>query len=309
MTDGGDRGNADRRTTVAEPRLVPGRPTRSDGWDAYLPDRWALLLLVPLLVLLVVFVLYPLLRLGVTSLTSGRGVANYADVFASAAGRRALVTTLLASLLVTALAVPLGAMLAWYLVNAPGVWIRGVLWLSVLVPFWMGTVVKNYAIILLISRNGALNKLLAAVGLGPLELLYTPTAVILGMVYTMIPYAVFSLYGVFAAIDPAPIAAARSLGASRFRTMRTVVLPLAAPGMVATAALVFAISLGFYVTPVLLGGAQVPFMATLIRDYVFAYFDYPVASAASVVLLLLAIVTLGVALKVVGRERLVRAVA
>jgi putative spermidine/putrescine transport system permease protein len=129
------------------------------------------------------------------------------------------------------------------------------------------------------------------------------------MVYTMVPYAAFSLYGVFLSIDDTLPAAARSLGASRLRAIRTVVLPLAMPGLVASAALVFAISLGFYVTPVLLGGAQAPFMASVIQDYVLVYFDYPVAAAASVTLLVTAIVVLAAAFAVVGRERLVRAVA
>jgi putative spermidine/putrescine transport system permease protein len=87
------------------------------------------------------------------------------------------------------------------------------------------------------------------------------------------------------------------------------VLPLALPGLVAASALVFAISLGFYVTPVLLGGAQTPFMASFIGDYIFTFFDYPVAAAASVILLVAAMATLVAAVMAVGRERLVRAAA
>ena len=86
-------------------------------------------------------------------------------------------------------------------------------------------------------------------------------------------------------------------------------LPLAMPGIVASGALVFAISLGFYVTPVLLGGAQAPFMASYIQDYIFTFYDYPIASAASVILLAVALLTLGIALALVGRGRLQRAAA
>jgi putative spermidine/putrescine transport system permease protein len=268
----------------------------------------ALLLFAPLLLLLIAFVFFPLIRLVVTSLGSGEGLQNYADVFTRAAGRRALVTTIVGAVLVTAITVPIGALLSWYLVTVSNPWVRSLILLSVLVPVWMGTVVKNYAFILLVARNGALNKLLGLFGLGPLELLYTSVAVVIGMVYTMIPYAVLSLYGVFATIDLSLVSAARSLGATRVHAVRTIVLPLAAPGIMASTSLVFAISLGFYVTPVLLGGAQAPFMASLIRDSVFSFFDLPFASAASVVLLAVAIAVLGLALSIVGRERLMRAV-
>jgi putative spermidine/putrescine transport system permease protein len=274
-----------------------------------LGNGWALLLVGPLLIVLLGFVVYPLVKLTVDSLSTGEGAGNYAAVIESAAGRRALITTLVAAAIVSAAAVALGGLLAWYIRMTRHNSVRIVLWLAVLVPFWMGTVVKNYSIVILLSAEGPLNKLLEALGLAPLSLLYTTTAVGIGMVYTMVPYAAFSLYGVFLTIDETLLDAAKGMGASRLRVARTVVLPLALPGIVASAALVFAISLGFYVTPVLLGGAQTPFMASYIQDYIFTFFDYPVASAASVILLAVALVTLGLALRAVGRARLVRAVA
>ena len=157
--------------------------------------------------------------------------------------------------------------------------------------------------------DGQHGQLLELVGLSPVSLLYTSTAVAIGMVYTMVPYAAFSLYGVFLSIDETLLDAARGLGASKARAITSVMLPLAMPGIVASGALVFAISLGFCVTPVLLGGAQVPFMASLIQDYVFTFFDYPTASAASVILLVVALLTLGIALALVCRRRLLRALA
>jgi putative spermidine/putrescine transport system permease protein len=260
-------------------------------------------------IVLLGFVVYPLVKLTIDSLSTGEGTGNYAAVIESSAGRRALITTLAAAAIVSVAAVALGGLLAWYIRMTRHSSVRIVLWLAVLVPFWMGTVVKNYSIVILLSAEGPLNKLLEALGLSPLSLLYTTTAVGIGMVYTMIPYAAFSLYGVFLTIDETLLDAAKGMGASRLRVARTVVLPLALPGIVASAALVFAISLGFYVTPVLLGGAQTPFMASYIQDYIFTFFDYPVASAASVILLAVALVTLGLALRAVGRARLVRAVA
>ncbi|MEA2445175.1 MAG: putative spermidine/putrescine transport system permease protein [Thermoleophilales bacterium] len=296
---------------VDEPGRASARPGSSGhrAWDSSIGNWRALLLVSPLVVLLALFVFYPLVKLGIDSVTAGEGVRNYSTALESPAVRRALITTMVAGVVITVLSVGIGALLAWYLRTVQSPVALALLWLAVLAPFWLGTVVKNYAIILLFSRNGALNDLLGLVGVGPLSILYKPGAVIFGTTYTMIPYAVFSLYAVFLSIDLALVAAARSMGASRTRALSTVVLPLALPGFVASTALVFAITIGFYVTPVLLGGAQTPFMASVIQDNVLNYFNYPLASAASVMLLVAALAILGLALRLVGRERLVRAVA
>ncbi len=289
-----------------------GRERRDHGrpaWSAVLPNRWALLLVLPLLAMLLGFVVYPLAKLTIDSLTTGEGLGNYAAVLESPAGRRALITTLVSSVLVSAVAVGLGGLLAWHIKVSRSTLVRAVLWLAVLAPFWMGTVVKNYSIVILLSSEGPLDKGLELLGLAPVSWLYTSTAVAFGMVYTMVPYAAFSLYGVFLTIDRSLLDAARGLGASRVRAISSVMLPLAMPGIVASGALVFAISLGFYVTPVLLGGAQAPFMASYIQDYIFTFYDYPIASAASVILLAVALLTLGLALALVGRGRLQRAMA
>jgi ABC-type spermidine/putrescine transport system permease subunit I len=299
------------------PALPGGEPLARDGareqggpaWSAVLPNRWALLLVLPLLAVLLGFVVYPLVKLTIDSFTTGEGAGNYAAVLESPAGRRALITTLLSSVLVSAVAVALGGLLAWHIKVSSNRFVKGVLWLAVLAPFWMGTVVKNYSIVILLSSEGPLNKGLELLGLAPVSWLYTSTAVAIGMVYTMVPYAAFSLYGVFLSIDRTLLDAARGLGASRARAIGSVMLPLAMPGILASGALVFAISLGFYVTPVLLGGAQAPFMASYIQDYIFTFYDYPIASAASVILLAVALLTLGLALALVGRGRLQRAAA
>jgi putative spermidine/putrescine transport system permease protein len=298
---------AGRSVTASLP--APPRDDAGSPWSAILPNRWALLLVVPLLAMLLGFVVYPLVKLTIDSLTTGEGIGNYRAVLQSSAGRHALIVTVLSSVLVSAVAVTLGGLLAWRIKISGSTAVKAVLWLAVLAPFWMGTVVKNYAIVILLSSEGPLDKGLELLGLGPVSLLYTSTAVGIGMVYTMVPYAAFSLYGVFLTVDESLLDAARGLGASRARAIVSVMLPLAMPGIVASGALVFAISLGFYVTPVLLGGAQAPFMASFIQDYIFTFFDYPIASAASVILLVVALLTLALALALVGRRRLQRAVA
>lgn len=276
-------------------------------WRPVLRNWQALLLLAPLAMLLGGLVGYPLVNLTIESLSSGDGIGNYAAVLESSAGRRSLIVTTIASAIVAVLSTAIGGLLAWYAHTARRAWVRTVLWLALLVPFFIGTVPKNYAIVLLLADNGPVNELFAAIGVAPVSLLYTSTGVVLGSVYSMVPYAAFALYGVFLTIDRTLVVAARGMGASRLQVTRTVVLPLAMSGVLASLALVFAITLGFYVTPVLVGGAQAPFMATLIQEYVLQQFNYPLASAASVMLLAVAVGVLGLALSVIGRERLTRA--
>ncbi|MEA2456074.1 MAG: putative spermidine/putrescine transport system permease protein [Thermoleophilaceae bacterium] len=290
---------------------VPNRRPRGSRrqWSPTVGGWSGLLLCLPLLVLLAAFVLYPLVKLTIDSFTAGDGLSNYSEALGSSGVRRALVTTLLASLAVTVLAVGMASLLAWYLRSVRRPWVRGVLWIAVLAPFWMGTVIKNYSLLLLLGRDGALNDFLGIFGIGPIEMLYKSGTVIFGIAYTMVPYAVFAMYSVLRSIDDSLIAAAEGMGATRLGALRTVVVPLALPGIVASSALVFAISVGFYVTPVLLGGGKVPFMANVIQDNLFTYFNYPKATAASMLLIVIAFAVVGIALRAVGRERLMRAMA
>jgi putative spermidine/putrescine transport system permease protein len=259
-------------------------------------------MVVPLGLAVLFLVVYPLVTLTYDSFTVGDGVGNYVSVLTSSAIQRAMWMTLLDSAAVTVLAVVAGASLAWTLRRSRSRIVSALVWAAVLLPFWMGVVVKTYAFALLLAREGLVNGLLDDLGVidEPLQLLYTHTAVILGMTYTMIPYAVLALYPSMSMLDLELLNASEGMGASRRRTFRAVWLPLVKPGLVAAGAIVFAISIGFYVTPVLLGGAQTPFIATVIGDDIFAFFNYPRAAATSVLLLIIAMTVIGLALKAVG---------
>lgn len=284
--------------------------TRSRRWQPQ-PSVWTgLLLSAPLLLVMAGLVFLPLARLVVDS-SNGAGFANYADFFASKAATKALMTTLRDSAAVTVLALLLGSVLAWSIRVQSSRFLSGALWIITLMPFWMGVIVKNYAFTIILQRRGIVNDaLLLLPGIDePLRLLYSSPAVVMGILYSLLPYAVLSLYVTFLTIDPDLVRAAESLGADRFRALATVVVPLALPGALATAAIIFVFSIGFYVTPILLGGPQSAFVATLINRQIFTMFDYPAAAASGTVLLLAAVLTLALAWIIVGRERLERAIA
>ncbi|UED83937.1 ABC transporter permease [Streptomyces profundus] len=271
-------------------------------WDHRAGVVTGLLMAAPLLIGLVLFVGYPLVRIFLDASSGGDLFGRYANVLSDDVSRRALLATLRTSAVVVLVATVLGTAIAWTLHVTERRWLRVLLWTVALVPFWLGVIVKNYSIYLMLSANGPINGLLTDLGLidRPLNLLYTQTAIVVGIAYSLVPYAVLSLYAAFMHIDKELLNAAQALGASRVRALATVAWPLARGGVAASMALVFVLSIGFYVTPILLGGAQTPFMATQISQQIFNLYDYPGAAASAAVLLLIAVTVVGGVLALVG---------
>jgi mannopine transport system permease protein len=269
------------------------------------------LLVLPLVLLLVLFVLVPIFGVLLDSLGDEDLALNYRRFFNSNASVLALIRTLRVALYVTLICTIIALIVAWYLRTLRSRAIRALIWAAVLIPFWMGIVIKNYSLIIIFGRRGPFNELLTSLGAipEPLEILYTEHAVLIGMVYTMLPYAILPLYAMMTTIDLDLLRAAQSLGASRTRAIASVMLPLALPGAIASATIVFVISLGFFITPIILGGGKTPFVATVIQDHIFYRYDYGAAAATSAILLIAAIASIGAALLIVGRERIERAVA
>lgn len=290
------------------PRPAPDRiPSSRREWTPYIPRRYAVVAVLPAVALLGVFVIYPLVLLVVES--SANGFEAYGRVLGSGSGQRAILTTFSASLLVTAIVVFVSGVIGWAIRTTKHRWLRILCWACVLAPFWMGAVVKNYAIVLLISNDGVINAALRALGLDPVQLMYTTPAVVLGISYSLVPFGVLTVNAVFQTIDLNLLRNAEVLGSTRSGAISRVMLPLASPGFIASGAVVFALAVGFYVTPVVLGGAQSPFLATLIQANILQYFDYPAAAALSVILLVVALLVMGITLALVGAGSVRRAIA
>jgi ABC-type spermidine/putrescine transport system permease subunit I len=227
--------------------------------------RGPLWLLLPVGLLYVGFALLPIgviLRLGLTD-----GGDPLRKVLNSPLLLRASENTVAISLLTTVVAVLLGTLLAIAVWRA-GPTLRAFLWGGILLPFWTGVLIKNFAWASLLQDNGVIDALLMALGMTdhPLTLLHTRFAVILGMVHYVLPYAVFPIFAALQAIDPLLERAARSLGAVPPRVVWSVTLPLIVPGLSNAALLVFIVSCGFFITPVILGAPSDMMIANLI-DY------------------------------------------
>ena len=285
----------------------PGRAWRNDP-----PAVIGLLLLAPALVLLFLFFVLPILRIFWVALTDPTlNLDRFGEFFASPAARRSLLTTLRVSAIVTVLATLIGLIVAWELRTTTSKWKRAALWLATLFPLWTSVVVRNYAFTILLQRKGILNTALISTGIidEPLSILYTDVAVVLGMLYTMLPYAILPIYASLVNLDTSIVSAAESLGASRPRAVRDVVLPLIAPSVFAAAAITFVVSVGFYITPILLGGPESPFLATFIDQQLFSLYNFPAAAATASILFLTAAIVVGFAWRIVGFEQIRKALS
>lgn len=178
--------------------------------------------------------------------------------------------------------------------------------LFVILPFWVSLLVRNYSWMILLGRHGVFNTILMDIGLvsRPIKFLYSTMGVNIGMVHIMLPYMILSLFSVMKGIDRNLMKAAQSLGANRFHTFIRVFLPLSLPGIAGGCLIVFIMSIGFFITPALLGGARDVMIAQLIEQNVSLMLRWGFAFAAAFVLLALTVVILAVYNRFLGLDRL-----
>ncbi|HWA43650.1 MAG TPA: ABC transporter permease [Hypericibacter adhaerens] len=217
---------------------------------------------------------------------TGATFANYQRLLDNVAYYKIFQTTFVLSAVVTLVTILLGYPLA-YLLSQLSRRAALVGLALVLLPFWTSLLVRTYAWLVLLQRNGLINTLLIKLGLidQPLGLVYNFTGAVIGMVHIMLPFLVLPLYASMKTIDPLLPRAAMSLGASPRAAFFTVFAPLTLPGLFAGSLLVFIYCLGFYIAPQVLGGGRVNMVAMKILENATTYFNWGAASALGVVLL------------------------
>jgi len=190
------------------------------------------------------------------------------------------------ALICTSVCLLLGYPFAYYLARYQPKW-RNVLLLLVVVPFWTNFLIRTYAWILILRTEGLLNSLFATVipNFHPLELLNTPLAVQIGLVYGYLPFMILPLYAALEQLDWALIAAAQDLGASPRRAFWHVTVPLSLPGILAGSMLVFIPTVGAFLTPDLLGGGKVSYIGNVVERQFKTARDWPFGSALSFMLM------------------------
>ena len=262
----------------------------------------------PALLAILIVVFLPIFWLSSLSFYNAAGalsMENYARIFESALYRRTFVVTFQISIAVTVICVLLGYPLCYWLTKLPDR-TAAILMIFVLVPFWTSVLVRTYAWLVLLQRNGIINSSLIWLGVieEPLQLAHNLTGSIIGMVHIMLPFLILPLYAIMRGIDTDLVRAAVGLGSSPRKAFWHVFFPMSLPGLFAGIVLVFILSLGFYVTPALLGGGRVQMLAQRIESTITVYSNWGAASALGVVLLLLALVMIWLMNRVFGLDKL-----
>lgn len=261
---------------------------------------------VPALVLVLAFFALPVAALLLRSVTEpALGLQNYAQLFGSTTYLRIFLNTFVVSALVTAISVVVGFPVAWMLAIMPRRW--GQLVFAILIlSMWTNLLARTYAWMVLLQRTGVINKTLISLGIidQPLALVNNLVGVTIGMTYIMLPFVILPLTGVIRAIDPSILQAAALCGATRGQALRRVLLPLALPGILSGALMVFVMSLGYFVTPALLGGAANMMLAELIAQFVQSLVNWGMGSAAALALLVITLGLYALQLRLFGAGRM-----
>ncbi|CCF00703.1 putative spermidine/putrescine ABC transporter permease protein (plasmid) [Sinorhizobium fredii HH103] len=239
----------------------------------------------PLLAALVAGFLYPVVRLVALSFSGGT-FDHYRRIFSEPLHLGVLLSTIEVALVVTIASLVVGFPVA-YLMARLSHGFAVVVAACVFIPLWTSVLIRSYAWVVLLQRNGIVNQLLLEIGVtdGPLKLIYTQGAVILAMTHVLMPFMILPIYSALCALPPDYIRAARNLGAGPVRAFVAVTLPLSLPGVFAGSVMCFVLALGFYITPALVGGPGSMLMATLIGQQTAVLLDWPFAAALSTVLL------------------------
>jgi putative spermidine/putrescine transport system permease protein len=266
-----------------------------------------LLLAAPLIAFLCAFYAYPVAAMLLASLRPPTWtIAEFGALATSHVFWRVMEVTGEIALTVTVACVLLAWPLAYGMARLPASR-ANLLMVLVLVPFWTSVLVRTYAWMALLGRHGIVNNLLMALGVipRPLTLLNTRFSVCLAMVHVLLPFMVLPIYATLRGLDWRLVRAADSLGATPWGTLRQIVLPLSLPGTTAGLIFVFVLAIGFYITPVLVGGPSDVMISILINDQV-GVLNWPAAAAMAAVLLAVVLLILALFARVVGVERIVR---
>jgi putative spermidine/putrescine transport system permease protein len=261
--------------SVASPRYAAGRS----------PNLGALALMLPALLLLVLLFVLPLGRLFALSFEGGT-LDWYGKALTGGLYTTILLRTFEIAAIVTLCCLVIGYPVAFLLATTTPLW-RALGFAFVMLPLWTSVLVRTYAWMVLLGRNGIINRVLIDSGLmeTPLPMLNSKMAVVLGMVHVMLPFMILPIYSALTRVDSDLPKAARGLGASPQRVLTTIYLPMTLRGIVAGVTLVFVVSLGFYITPALLGGGKVLMFAMVIEQQVREFLAWNFAGALSAILL------------------------
>ena len=268
------------------------------------------LLLAPLALWLILLIVIPQVNLAVLSLQERVGVrqyetslANYRTFIEEPLYLMTFARTAVMSVLATVLTLLIGFPVAYYIAKMVRGRTRSVLFLLCLVPFWVSELVRTFGWMILLRETGVVSSLLQWAGLasGPVEMLYNDAAIMVGLVYTSMLFMVVPLVTTLDSLDDAVIEASYDLGGTAPSILREIVIPHAMPGIVSGCIVVFMLSLGNYLTPIMLGGKESLWFTELIYSQFIVRFNWELGAAFGFLLLFLSSVIVWAALRLSGQ--------
>ncbi|MCM3673857.1 ABC transporter permease [Peribacillus simplex] len=259
--------------------------------------RYLYLLLFPGVLFLTIFMIIPILMTIGTTFTNESGgfsIQGYLDFFQDRYFIEILLTTLRVSLFTTIICILLGFPAAYYISKLKQRK-KAIMLLLTIFPLLTSPVVRSFSWMVIIGKNGVVNKLLMGMGLieKPLDILYTPTAIIIGLVHLFLPLIIVTLVGVMENIETDLLKAAESLGASRLAVFSKVIIPLSVPGLVIGSILVFVGSFTAYTTPALLGGKQ-RVISTFLYQNAITLNEWQVASIVATIMIAVTVLIISI---------------
>ena len=294
--------------SAAETRTAPGPQIETAAARA--DSRRGFLLSLPAYAYLVVFFALPLVTVVVYSFATRNRIGgvdlagwnlNSYRRLGEPIVRVILFRSVLIALITTVICLVIAYPFAYFLATRSAA-VRNLMLVFVMIPFWTNFLVRNYAWRVILGNDGPLSNATEAVGLGAQEILFTHTAVVLGLVYGFLPFMILPLYAAIQRIDLSLVEASRDLYASGAQTLRRVLLPLSMPGVIAGSILVFVPSLGAYVTPQILGGGK----STMLGSYIVVQFltarNWPLGASLSFVLMAVMLVATLIYFRTGGRN-------
>ncbi len=246
----------------------------------------------PYIVWSAIFIIVPLVIMAYFALTDANGVFTLANLASLGRYKKAFAISIVYALISTVITLLLAYPMAYFMTKLK-ISSQKMIMMIVMLPMWMNFLIRTYSWISILANTGIINTILGKIGIGPLKLINTPGAVILGMVYDFIPYMILPIYSVMSKIDNSLLEASDDLGANAFNKFKRVIFPLSRPGVISGITMVFVPSVSTFYISQKLGGNKTMLIGDTIEYFYNSGPDYyNIASAISLVLMVLIMLSL-----------------
>ena len=257
------------------------------------PKNYNPIICTPYTVWSIIFIVVPLIMVAYYAFTDKSGAFTFANIAELPRYAKTFGISLLYSAIATVICLIIAYPLAYFMSNMKATPQR-MLSMLIMVPMWMNFLIRTYSWITILANTGIINNLLSKIGIGPVKLINTPGAIILGMVYNFLPYMILPIYTAMLKLDHSLLEAADDLGASPIKRLRKVILPLTMPGVISGITMVFVPCISTFYISQKLGGGKTMLIGDVIEMQFQSAYNYNLGAAISLVLMVLILISLAV---------------